>query len=364
MSAKKIYRSIGLMSGTSADGIDLAYIESNGSTIHSLGGWMAREFSSEFRNRLKSLNMSPASHDQIERELTLMHQGIVMEFLKSENLDASEIDVIGFHGYTWRHEPSEGRTFQIADGELLANSLVIPVVTDFRSNDLRNGGQGAPFAPIFHSALASQLKKPVAILNIGGVANVTWIGKGEQNILAFDTGPGNAMIDDWIASHNRGSFDRDGLIASSGVKEDSMVSRYLRHNYFQKNPPKSLDRNEFSPSVLHSMSLEDGAATLTAFSVEAMSLAANFFPEPPSSWIVCGGGRHNDFMMSKLQEAFKEPVYNADTLGWVGDAIEAQAFGYLAIRSILGMPLSYPSTTGVQSPQTGGRFYMPTKNLA
>ena len=348
-------RAIGLMSGTSGDGIDVAYIESNGSTISYLGNWGTYPYSDDFRKQLKVTKTTSANYYEIENKLTLLHSHAVQDFLNSNNLNANEIDLVGFHGHTIHHNPSKSISIQIGDGKHLAELLNITVFYDFRSNDILHGGQGAPLTPIFHSKLAETLEKPVAVLNLGGVANITWIGEGNEDLLAFDSGPGNAMIDDWIFQHDAGVFDAGGQIAASGSANQNVLKELLKHSYFERLPPKSLDRNEFSLRLLKNCNLEDGAATLSAFSVETVKLSQTYFPRPEKSWIVCGGGRHNNYILSKLRDRLKQPVVNAEEIKWRGDAIEAQAFAYLAIRSSLGLPISFPNTTGVKTPLTGGK---------
>jgi anhydro-N-acetylmuramic acid kinase len=271
------------------------------------------------------------------------------------------VDLVGFHGHTILHRPDEGRTWQLGDGALLAGLTGIDVVCDFRSADVAAGGQGAPFAPLYHAALASGLEKPVAVLNIGGVANVTWIGPGASDILAFDTGPGNALIDDWALAHSGRPVDLDGALAAVGRADRAFVERFLAHAFFERAPPKSLDRDDFAGFVPTGFSPADGAATLTAMTAAAAARAAEHFPLPVRRWLVCGGGRHNPVLMAALASLVGKPVDPVEVVGWDGDALEAQAFAYLAVRSTLGLPLSLPGTTGVVRPMTGGRlFFAPT----
>ena len=355
MALQETLRAIGLMSGTSGDGIDVAYIESNGSTISYLGNWGTYPYSDEFRKRLKVIKIASANYHEIEHRLTLLHYHAVLNFLDVNGLKANDIDLVGFHGHTIHHNPRKSISIQIGDGKHLAELLNITVFHDFRSNDILHGGQGAPLTPIFHAKLAEKFEKPIVVLNLGGVANITWIGEGDENLLAFDTGPGNAMLDDWIFQHNAGVYDVGGQVAASGSVNQNVLKELLKHSYFERNPPKSLDRNEFSLRLLKNCSLEDGAATLSAFTVEAVKLTQTYFPRSVKSWIVCGGGRHNDYILSKLRDRLEQPVLNAEDIEWQGDAIEAQAFAYLAVRSNLGLPISFPNTTGVKTPLTGGK---------
>lgn len=215
------------------------------------------------------------------------------------------------------------------------------------------GGEGAPLAPVFHRALATGLRKPVAVLNIGGVANVTWIG-GYGRLLAFDTGPGNALIDDWVASRTGAGADIDGFLARAGQADQRLLRRLLSHPYFDRPPPKSLDRNDFAGDLLTGLSVEDGAATLTAFTADAVARAAQFFPAPVNEWLVTGGGRRNPAIMEELAVRLAAPVRPVEDAGWDGDALEAQAFAFMAVRSLAGLPLSFPGTTGVAQPLSGG----------
>jgi len=266
------------------------------------------------------------------------------------------VDLIGFHGQTISHAPAIGHTCQIGDGALLAAMTGIKVVNDFRTADVRAGGQGAPLVPVYHQALGSKLDKPVVFLNIGGVANVTYVGK-DGELIAFDTGPGNALIDDWMLRKSGHKFDAEGKIALSGKVDRVLLNKLLSHPFFSVPAPKSLDRNAFVSQAWESLSLADGTATLAAFTVHSIVESFKHFPSPPQQFIVAGGGRHNQFLMQQLQQQLKVPVSSIDALGLDGDAIEAEAFAYLAVRSIKGLPISFPTTTGVPEPMTGGRSY-------
>ena len=259
------------------------------------------------------------------------------------------VDVIGFHGHTILHRPEERRTWQIGDGALLARLTGIDVVCDFRTADIAAGGQGAPLVPLFHAGLAAALEKPLAILNIGGVANVTWLG-GDGAVLAFDTGPGNALIDDWALRHTGQPIDRDGALARHGHIDAARLAEFLAHPFFDRKPPKSLDRDDFARFADPDLSAADGAATLTAMTASAVARGAEHFPAAVRRWLVAGGGRHNPILMAALRQRLGVPVEPVEAVGWDGDALEAQAFAYLAVRSLDGAPLSLPSTTGVERP--------------
>ncbi len=268
------------------------------------------------------------------------------------------VAVLGFHGHTILHQPEAGRTRQIGDGALLAAETGIDVVCDFRARDVAGGGQGAPLAPLYHAALAAELAKPLAVLNLGGVANLTWIGAGadesEGAVRAFDTGPGNALIDDWAARHSGRPLDLDGALARAGRTDEAALASLLEDPYFARPPPKSLDRDAFDPGPVAGLSPADGAATLTAFSAAAVARALDHLPVPPRRWLVTGGGRHNPALMAALAERLEAPVAPVEAVGWDGDALEAQAFAYLALRSLEGLALSLPGTTGVARPMPGG----------
>jgi anhydro-N-acetylmuramic acid kinase len=235
------------------------------------------------------------------------------------------------------------------------------VVADFRAADVAAGGEGAPFAPLYHAALAAPLPKPVAVLNLGGVGNVTWIGSGADaetpDLLAFDTGPGNAPIDDWVRRHTGAAADINGGLARAGRTDEAQVTRFLQHPFFAQRPPKSLDRDDFADAAPAGLSLEDGAATLTEMTAAAVARAGEHFPAPARQWLVTGGGRKNPALMAALARRLAAPVRPVEAVGWDGDALEAQAFGYLAVRSVKGLPLSLPSTTGAPRPLTGGRLF-------
>ena len=295
---------IGLMSGTSLDGVDAALIRSDGESQVEAVAFETLPFERGLRDRLRLClggKASPAEIAEAERDLTLFHVPLVEKLIQTCEVEREDVAVIGFHGQTLLHEPEQGRTWQIGDGQLLAGSLGIDVVNDFRSADMAAGGQGAPFAPLYHAARAAELAKPLAVLNIGGVANVTWLGLAANDILAFDTGPGNALIDDWMWRHGAGTSDEDGRCAALGQEDDAALTLLFAHSYFRQAPPKSLDRDAFDVTSLASLALNDGAATLTAFTVEAVAAALEWLPEPPLRWLVSGGGRRNPTMLRLLQ---------------------------------------------------------------
>ncbi len=351
---------IGLMSGTSMDGVDAAVVVTDGRNIKEMGVFHSVAYSKDFRQKLRDMIAGRKNNEQTERELTLIHAQAVADLLDKAGLAPQDVDVIGFHGQTIDHRPDEGVTVQVGDGELLARECGIDVVCDFRSADVRAGGQGAPLVPLFHAALARDLPKSLAILNIGGVANVTYIGgRSEEDIIAFDTGPGNAMIDDWVYQHTGQNYDENGRIAASGKVNEDILQELLSNPYFDIKPPKSLDRNHFSANAVRNLSLEDGAATLTAFTAETVAYGLKYFSEVPQKWYICGGGRKNPQLMQELSSRIKTTAEPAENIGLNGDAMEAQAFAFLAVRSRYGLNLSLPSTTGVSSSSVTGGVFCP-----
>lgn len=355
-----ILRTIGLMSGTSLDGIDAAYIETDGIDHAVTGPALTIPYTPSFREKLRAiLGGGPADRvAEVERELTDLHAAAVTALRSDRRCGA--IDLIGFHGHTILHRPDRGRTWQIGDGDRLAKLCHVEVIGDFRSNDVAAGGQGAPLVPAFHRAISHGLQRPLAILNIGGVANVTWIGQEIDAILSFDTGPGNALIDDWALKHTGTPVDRDGALAQAGTPDSAFVQRFLADPYFARHAPKSLDRDHFSGFVPDHLDAADGAATLVECTAAAVALGAENFPAAAGLWLISGGGRHNPAIMAALSRQLATEVRAVDTLGWNGDALEAQAFGYLAVRALRRLPLSFPGTTGVSSPISGGRHFAPT----
>ena len=349
---------IGLMSGTSMDGIDVALLSSDGRAEVHQGAALAVPYDGEMKAALRAVlggRCNTKAVANLAEALTRAHAEVINLLLKKKSINTGKIKVIGFHGHTILHQPELRKTCQIGDGALLAALTGIDVVDDFRTADVMAGGQGAPLAPLYHAALAAALPKPLAVLNIGGVANVTWIGRNDD-MLAFDTGPGNALIDDWLRRCGKGEMDQGGRLARAGQVDQSALSMLLANGYFDLTPPKSLDRDDFALPGAPKWSPEDGAATLTAFTAQAVARARAHFPEAPAQWLVCGGGRHNPSLMSALAEALAVPVAPVETVGWRGDSLEAEAFAYLAIRHLDDLPLSLPGTTGVPWPLTGGRM--------
>jgi anhydro-N-acetylmuramic acid kinase len=293
--------------------------------------------------------------------VTIAHAEAVAAFVAQNRLSPESVDIVGFHGQTVLHRPAEKLTVQIGDAKALAKAIRIPVVCDFRAADVAAGGQGAPLVPVYHRALAQSLGRdgPIGVINVGGVSNVTYID-GTDTLIACDTGPGNALLDDFMFRKLGKPFDCEGRLAAQGEIDQAWLAEALQHSFFAKPAPKSLDRNDFAGLALRDWSPADGAATLTAFTARAIASVLPLLPKPPQSWIVTGGGARNLTLMRMLREALAPAsVESADALGWSADAMEAQAFGFLATRGLKGLPLSYPATTGVAFPMTGGLLARP-----
>ena len=349
-------RTIGLMSGTSLDGVDTAWLETDGETVTAVGPTLTLPYDDRLRADLRRiLDLAPML-DPADRRLKLAQARLTEYHIRAVTTLGRPADLIGFHGQTILHQPDRGRTWQIGNAQELAWRTGVRVAWDFRSADVAAGGQGAPLAPAYHAALARRLEKPVAVLNLGGVGNVTWIGPEVDALIAFDTGPGNGPLDDWVALHTGARFDRDGALARAGRVDTAVLAALLADPYFARPAPKSLDRLDFATTLaasgLSALSPADGAATLVAFTAQAVAYAS--LPAAPRRWLVTGGGRHNPTIMAALRDALGVSVEPVEAVGWDGDALEAQCFGFLAARVAAGLPLSFPGTTGVPRPMTGG----------
>ncbi|MBL6455409.1 anhydro-N-acetylmuramic acid kinase [Belnapia sp. T6] len=373
-------RTIGLMSGTSLDGVDAAWVETDGEAIGRIGPALTLPYPPALRGDLRRLlDLAPGllSGDPFLAacvERLTRHHAEAVERLR--DLTPEGVDLIGFHGQTILHRPAPARpgrnatradqglsppgfTWQVGDARLLAGLTGVSVAHDFRSADVAAGGQGAPLVPVVHAALAAALPKPLAVLNLGGVGNVTWIGV-DGGLIAFDTGPANGPIDDWVRASAGLDYDENGRLALAGRPDEAMLARLLEHPYLAAPPPKSLDRLDFTRAIaaagLGRLSPADGAATLAAFCARCVAAALRHLPAPPRQWLVGGGGRRNPAIMQALAAALPQPVHPAESAGWDGDALEALAFGVLAARTVRRLPLTFPGTTGVAAPLPGGRL--------
>jgi anhydro-N-acetylmuramic acid kinase len=360
---------IGLMSGTSMDGIDVALLRTDGGRTVERGPSRSFAYDDDMRGKLKlaleeaaelkKRDVRPGTLAAVEKDLTERHAAAVADFLEDTGVERRSIDVIGFHGHTVLHRPQARLTVQLGDGALLARLTGCQVVSDMRAADVAAGGQGAPLAPVYHRALALRLpQRPAAFVNIGGVANVTWIGSNGE-LLAFDTGPGNALMDDWTARHTGRHCDENGALARSGVADEAVLRRYLAHPYFSRPVPKSLDRGDFTLELLDGLDAATGAATLARVTAGAIARARAWFQAPAALWVICGGGRRNRFLMELLAWHLDAPVVPAEAIGADGDSIEAEAWAYLAVRSLKRQPITFPTTTGAPKPLTGGVRHKP-----
>jgi anhydro-N-acetylmuramic acid kinase len=358
---------VGLMSGTSVDAVDAALIETDGEGhVRGLSA-CERPYTDGERSLIREAAAramalpTPADDPliaQAERVLTLAHAEAVALLAGQE-----AATLIGFHGQTVAHRPpssghSKPFTWQIGNAALLAQLTGRPVVHDFRSADVAAGGEGAPLAPGYHRALVSGLARPVGILNLGGVGNLTWFD-ADGNWGAFDTGPGNGLIDDWVQQHSGARYDSGGALAGAGTVHEDVLTAMADLAFFDQAGPKSLDRADFTPAAARGLSPADGAATLTAFTAETIALSLRNIPVRLNRLLVTGGGRHNPVLMRMIEQRCGVPVSLVEAEGWHGDALEAQAFAWLAVRHVRGLPLSWPETTGVPAPQTGGRLALP-----
>ncbi|WP_439498096.1 anhydro-N-acetylmuramic acid kinase [Bosea sp. (in: a-proteobacteria)] len=362
--AKQTLTAIGVISGTSMDAIDVSIVESDGREGLRFGPGASYPYPAETRRELQAL-IAEAERavkeplEALEAAVTAAHLGAVRRFIAEQALDPDSIDLVGLHGQTVYHRPEIRFTRQLIDGPAVAKALGVPTVDRFRYADVAAGGEGAPFAPLYHRALAQGLEQPVMVLNLGGVGNVTYIDG--EDVIAFDTGPASAILDDFVLRRLGRDYDAGGALAASGQVRDDLVAEFMTNPFFDRPAPKSLDRNDFHrrAKVVEPLSDADGAATLAAFTVESVVAALRHVPKVPKRWLVTGGGRLNDHFMTRLRERLGVPVEPVEAAGWAGDVIEAQTFGYLAIRSVKGLPLSLPGTTGVPEPLTGGRLNLP-----
>ncbi|MGN7292688.1 anhydro-N-acetylmuramic acid kinase [Rhizobium sp. SAFR-030] len=363
---------VGLMTGTVLDGnIDVALLKTDGERIEAFGAYTLAPYPREIRDLLEETltqarawnfdGPEPEIFKTAEEQLTRAQSDAVRALVQEAGLSLADIGVVGFHGQTVLHRaPQPGRkgaTRQLGDGGLMSSILGVKVAYDFRSADVAAGGQGAPLAAAYHAALLSGVAQDgdTAILNLGGVANITWTD-GRSELVAFDTGPANAPINDFVKRHGLGDMDRDGRLAARGTVDEARLAKLLEHAYLTKAYPKSLDRFDFTVEMAGDLGPEDGAATLTAFTASAVGKALDLLPQRPKKLMVSGGGRHNPTLMEMLRQRAGVEAVSADTIGWRGDAVEAECFAFLAVRVLRGLPISFPSTTGAPEPLNGGRL--------
>lgn len=365
--------SVGLMTGTVLDGnIDVALLRTDGESIESFGAYTLAPYPQSIRSLLEATlaqarawnfdGPEPTIFAEAEDALTRAQSAAVADLIAQAGLKPEDIGVIGFHGQSVLHRaPQPGRigaTRQLGNGQLMHELLGIRVAYDFRSADVRAGGQGAPLAALYHQALLRMIGATdgrTAVLNLGGVANITW-WDGEDQLVAFDAGPANAPINDFIKARGLGEMDRDGALALGGTVDEARLQQLLTHPYLTTPYPKSLDRFDFSASMADGLGTEDGAATLTGFTTGAVGKALDLLPTRPERLVVCGGGRHNPAIMKMLGDRAGVEAVPAEKVGWRGDAIEAECFAFLAVRVLRGLPISLPSTTGAPYPLTGGEL--------
>ncbi len=354
----KKHKALGVISGTALDGIDLAIIETDGFDVHAYGRSASIPYPREIKDRIRSVleRQNDPEAPEIEKEITLFAADCIKDFLGDE-----KVDVIGFHGHTIYHNPQEKITKQLGDGKMLSEIMQTTVVNKFRENDVAMGGQGAPLSVTFYNAIAQNVERPLAFVNIGGISSLTFIGHSGE-IIAFNPGPGNSAVDDWVYKKAGLDMDYNGKLAISGTINEQILSTLMKNKYFAKHPPKAVDRNYFNDKLenLEGLSLEDGAATATAFCAEAIAYSISMFlPEHPKNIILCGGGAKNPTIVRFIkQRLYETEVKTASEMNLNIDAIEAQCFAFLAVRRLEFLPISYPSTTGVSEPLIGGEVYV------
>lgn len=355
-------RAIGVISGTSMDGIDVAWLDGDGEAIAQVGSGAAYPYPPQVAARLREVIADPTQAaeplEALERDVTDAHVAAVEAFLAEQAIPRDSVALVGLHGQTVLHRPQMRFTRQLCDGARAAGRLGIDVVCDFRSADVAAGGEGAPLVPLYHAAIAAGLERPLMFLNWGGVGNVTYLGASGE-IVAFDTGPANALLDDFVRRRLGLSHDEGGALAAQGRAHDDLVAQWMLDAYFARPAPKSLDRNHFHALTVGTDALSDadGAATLAAFTVEATAAALAQIADAPRRWLVCGGGRRNATLMATLARRLGVTVEPIEAVGQDGDFVEAACFAHLALRSRRGLPLSLPSTTRVPAPMPGGVYW-------
>ena len=349
----KVYTVIGVMCGTSMDAIDVALVRTDGKDFTKLVNFKSFDNDDHYKEAVRAVFTRTKEDDEVrfaEKVVTDAH----IEAIKNSGFEA---DLIGCHGQSITHNPEGRFTWQLGDFQRIADKTGMDVIADLRQADIAEGGQGAPLLPLCHRAFASEAERPIAILNLGGVGNITYLGVERGDILAFDTGPANALIDDVVKAKTGRNYDSEGELALAGKVHLNMVDDWLKHPFFEKSYPKSLDRDEWEVRRAYDLPLEDAVATLATFTVQSVHKALKLLPDTPATIYVAGGGRKNKFIMRELDKIMPCKVEPVEALDWNGDAVEAKGFAYLAVRSELGLPLTLPTTTGVSEPMTGGKLY-------
>ena len=360
---------LGFMTGTSLDGVDMAVLETDGEAKLIFGPWAEMPMPAKTRSLLEATikaalvwprgEAEPAIFDEARQAIVDCHFQAASEFLAQNSMSFADFDALGVHGQTVLHERPQGgipgRTIQLFDGQAFADLTGVPVVCDFRTADVAAGGEGAPLAPVYHRALVKNagINLPLVVVNLGGVANISVMD--DNGITALDTGPANGLMDQWMRQHGRGDYDHEGRIAASGQVDMDIVADYMAHHYFMTPAPKSLDRYDFTLQAISNLSFEDGLATLSAFTVQSLLAGISLAGVTPETVVLAGGGRHNAHLVRQITNALAPVrVMLAEALDWRGGAIEAEAFAYMAVRSLKGLPISFPGTTGIKMPLTGG----------
>ncbi|HLI65479.1 MAG TPA: anhydro-N-acetylmuramic acid kinase [Caulobacteraceae bacterium] len=367
-------RILGFMTGTSLDAVDMAVLETDGEVIERLGPTGEKPLEPATRALIETATADalaltpgapePDSFAAAAAAVADEHIVAADDFMRRHRLLPEDLDLVGLQGQTVLHAPPtpdrSGRSVQLIDAPAVARALGVAVAYDFRADDVAAGGQGAPLAPIYHAALVrySTLSTPTAVLNLGGVANLTLVGS-DGRLEAFDCGPANGMLDQLVQARGTGRYDADGALAAAGKVDAAVLEAYLGERYFQARGPKSLDRFDFPIEPVLHLSLEDAAATLTAFAAEAAVRGLKMLSELPLRLVITGGGRHNPTLMKAIRASLPFPAMSAEEVHWRGDAIEAEAFAFLAARCLIGLPISFPTTTGAPEPMTGGRIVQP-----
>lgn len=359
-----VMKAVGAISGTSMDGIDVAVVDTDGREMIRCGPGLTIPYDDKLRDRLllaaaEAPLLADADLAALDESVTRAHVGAIEDFMARSGLDAGAVGVVGLHGQTILHQPERRRTVQLGRGAVAARMLGVKVVDGFRLADVASGGQGAPFAPLYHRALLGGQADAVMVLNLGGVGNATFLDG--EDVIAFDTGPASALLDDLVARRLGLAFDRGGALAASGRADATLVARFMADKFFAQKPPKSLDRQHFHALIeaVENLADADAAATLAEFTIASIVAAQAHLPRRPLRWLVTGGGRHNRFFLDRLHGALGVPVEPVEAAGWDGDFLEAQAFAYLAVRSLAGLPLSLPTTTGVPRAMPGGVLHRP-----